>query len=139
MTGPTAVTERQAPPWVIVIFGASGDLAYRKLVPALHSLDCQGLLADNVQVLGVARSEFTDEAFRERLRDGVEKHGRLKPKVWIGFAERLTYLQGSYDDPETYRRLGERLEAFDREAGMDGNRLYHMALPPTVYPSRAAA
>jgi glucose-6-phosphate 1-dehydrogenase len=134
MTGPTAMTDRQAPACVIVIFGASGDLAYRKLVPALHSLDCQDLLADMVQVLGVGRSEFTDETFRERLRQGVEEHGRLKPKVWSDFAERLTYLQGSYDDPGTYRRLEERLEAFDRDAGTEGNRLYHMALPPNVYP-----
>lgn len=126
--------DRQAPPCVIIIFGASGDLTYRKLVPALHSLDCGGLLAENVHVLGVARSEFSDEGFREHLRQGVEEHGRLKPRVWSNFAQRLTYLQGSYDDPETYRRLGECLETLDREADTGGNRLYHMALPPTVYP-----
>ena len=81
-------------PAVIVIFGASGDLTRRKLVPALHSLSCGGLLPKATQVVGVARTPFTDTAFRERLYEGVEAYARLKPgttgacELWPLFAGR---------------------------------------------------
>ena len=121
----------------IVIFGASGDLAQRKLVPALHSLACEGLLAERVSVLGVARSEFTDESYRDHLYEGVEANSRRSPKaceLWSGFADRYSYLQGAYDDPETYRRLRERLEA---EEGSEtaSHRLFYLAVPPALYGS----
>jgi glucose-6-phosphate 1-dehydrogenase len=125
-------------PSTIVIFGASGDLTQRKLVPALHSLACEGVLPDQVRILGVARSEYSDEAFRDQLYEGVEAYARRKPAVcelWGGFADRHTYLQGDYDDAETYRRLAERLETFDREDGTQGNRLFYLAVPPVVYPT----
>lgn len=122
---------------VIVIFGASGDLTKRKLVPALHTMACEGLLPTKTQILGVARSEFTDESFRDYLYEGVEAYARFKPDIctqWSDFSGRHAYLSGSYDDPETYRRLGERLEALDREAGTQGNRLFYLATPPFLYP-----
>ena len=124
-------------PTVIVIFGASGDLTRRKLVPALHSLRCVGLLSPNTQVLGVARSDLTNETYRHQLYEGVTSHARLSPGVcelWPRFAERHTYLQGSYDDPETYRRLAERLVRFDAELGTPGNALFYLATPPVLYP-----
>jgi glucose-6-phosphate 1-dehydrogenase len=117
-------------PATIVIFGASGDLTQRKLVPALYSLDCDGLLPDTSQVLGVARSPLSDEEFRDRLFAGVQTYARLKPGIcalWPGFEHRVSYLAGGYDDPETYRRLAERLAASD-------NRLFYLATPPTLYP-----
>jgi glucose-6-phosphate 1-dehydrogenase len=114
----------------IIIFGASGDLTERKLIPALHSLDCDGLLPKNVKVLGVARSEYSDEEFRQKLREGVQKHGRLKPNVWENFSDRLFYMSGSYDDPQTYQRLKQRLDQ-DGEAGE--NALFYLAIPPAVY------
>jgi glucose-6-phosphate 1-dehydrogenase len=121
----------------VVIFGASGDLTQRKLVPALHSLGCEGLLPPTIRVLGVARSDLTDEAFRDRLYGGVTDYARLDPGVcelWSSFAGRLSYLAGGYDDPETYRRLGERLAQLDAEAGTSGNRLFYLATPPVLYP-----
>jgi glucose-6-phosphate 1-dehydrogenase len=123
-------------PATIVIFGASGDLTRRKLIPALHSLACEGLLPRATQVLGVARSKLTDEAFRERLYEGVLDHARLTPgqcELWSGFADRLTYLAGGYDDPETYHHLAERLAQLDAVAGAQ-NRLFYLSTPPTLYP-----
>ena len=130
--------QREPVPASIVIFGASGDLTRRKLVPALHTLSCEGLLHPNVQIVGVSRSEFTDEAFRERLREGMVEYARLSTGVcerWSRNAHRYTYLSGGYDDPETYRRLAERLDQIDQEKDTRGNVLFYMAIPPTLYPT----
>ena len=124
-------------PAVVVIFGASGDLTRRKLVPALHSLTCEGRIPPESRVIGVARSSLSDEAFTEELFQGVEAYARYHPGLcerWPLFEGRVSYLAGSYDDPETYRRLMERLAALDAEAGMAGNRLFYLATPPTLYP-----
>jgi len=121
----------------VVIFGASGDLTQRKLVPALHSLACEGLLPEGVRILGVARSAYSDEAYRARLYEGVEAYARRTPQtcqLWGGFADQHTYLQGSYDDPETYRQLAVRLKVWDSADGAPGNRLYYLAVPPALYP-----
>jgi glucose-6-phosphate 1-dehydrogenase len=124
-------------PAVIVIFGASGDLTQRKLVPALHTLACEGFLPESTRIVGVARSPLSDEEFRRRLYKGVLEYSRMQPGVcamWQDFAYRHTYLAGSYDDPETCRRLGKRLVELDAEAGTAGNRLFYLATPPVLYP-----
>ncbi len=121
---------------VIVIFGASGDLTQSKLIPALHSLACEGLLPKKTRILGVARTEYSDEDFREHLYEGVEENARLKPshcERWSDFAGRHSYLVGQYDEPETYRRLKERLEELDAEADTSGNRLFYLSTPPFLY------
>jgi len=131
-------TNSAAEPAAIVIFGASGDLTRRKLAPALHSLMCEGLLPEGSQIIGVARSPLTDEAFRDQLHQGVHEYARLRPEhcaMWSHFAERFSYLQGGYDDPETYRRLSEHLAGLDATAGTQGNRLFHLATPPLLYPT----
>lgn len=120
----------------LVIFGASGDLTYRKLIPALYSLDCEDvMLPDSLKVIGVARSDYNDAEFCNQLRKGVDRFGRLKPEMWEEFEHRLSYLQGEYDDPETYHRLIERIETLEREQGNLRNRLFYLAIPPTVYPT----
>jgi glucose-6-phosphate 1-dehydrogenase len=114
----------------IVIFGASGDLTQRKLVPALHSLACGELLHPATRVIGVARSDLSDSAFHDRLFEGVTDYARLAPDVcelWPNFSRRYSYLAGSYDDPETYRRLAQ----LDVEAS---NVLFYLATPPVLYP-----
>jgi len=124
-------------PSTIVIFGASGDLAQRKLVPALHSLACEGLLPPTTHVLGVARTPLADEAYRERLYEGVVEYARLTPGVcelWPRFAERHSYVVGSYDDAQTYRRLAARLAELDGGSGTQGNALFYLATPPALYP-----
>lgn len=130
-------TNSNVEPATIIIFGASGDLTRRKLIPALHSLGCEGLLPSSIHVLGVARSPLTDEAFRDRLYEGVVEYARLTPGVcelWPTFAGRHSYVAGNYDDPKTYNRLAEWLARLEAEAGTRRNRLFYLATPPVLYP-----
>lgn len=117
----------------IVIFGASGDLTYRKLIPALHSLACASRLPEVVKVLGVSRTNYSDQEFRDHLREGTDKYGRLSPSHWEGFKERLFYLPGLYDDPETYHQLEQRLRELYPENPGPGNILFYLAVPPQIY------
>ena len=99
-----ATTSTSADPCTVVIFGASGDLTQRKIVPALHSLSCEGLLDERTRIVGVARSPLTDEELRARLYEGVVEHARLEPSLcdlWPHFAHRITYIAGDYGDPDT--------------------------------------
>jgi glucose-6-phosphate 1-dehydrogenase len=124
-------------PATVVIFGGSGDLTQRKLVPALHTLACNGFLPEASRVIGVSRSELSDTDFRQQLYEGVEAYARLKPAVceqWPTFQKRVSYLAGSYGDRETYRRLAARLAQHDAESGTKGNRLFYLAIPPMLYP-----
>lgn len=128
--------DRSTEPCTIVIFGASGDLTHRKLIPALHSLDCERLLHPATRVLGVARSSIAPQAFNATLYEGVEAYARLKPwmcALWPRFSSRLDYLSGDYADEETYRRLAERLAVIAEESTSD-NVLYYLAVPPILYP-----
>jgi len=122
----------------IVIFGASGDLARRKLVPALHALACEvPSFANQVQIIGVARSELPLTALLTDYYEGVETYSRLDPRVcslWDGFRSRFSYIQGDYGDPGTYAQLCQQLERLEREQAMPPNRLFYLALPPQVYP-----
>lgn len=130
-------TSSNVEPATIIIFGASGDLTRRKLIPALHSLGCEGLLPGSIHVLGVARSPLTDEAFRDRLYEGVVEYARLTPGVcelWPTFAGRHSYIAGNYDDPRTYNRLAQWLARLDADAGTHRNRLFYLATPPVLYP-----
>jgi glucose-6-phosphate 1-dehydrogenase len=123
-------------PASIVIFGASGDLTRRKLVPALHTLACGGFLPGACHVLGVARSPLSDDEFRHELYAGVEVYARLAPGVcalWSNFEGCLSYMSGEYDDPETYRRLAERLASSGAQPGTRGNCLFYLATPPALY------
>ncbi len=127
---------QKADPAIIVIFGASGDLTQRKLVPALHSLACEELLHPQTRIVGVARSEFSAEGFHEHLYEGVADHARLEPDtcdLWQKFAERYTYISSGYDDAETYERLKEHLAELETEYEIGGNYLFYLATPPFLY------
>jgi glucose-6-phosphate 1-dehydrogenase len=122
---------------VLVIIGASGDLTQRKLMPAFHTLGCDGLLPAGTRVVGVARSHLSDEEFRRHLYEGVEEYAGHDPVIcreWRSFQGQVTYLAGEYDDPNTYRRLAETLDSLDAEVGTAGNRLFYLAVPPFLYP-----
>ena len=125
-------------PSAIVIFGASGDLTQRKLIPALYTLLCEGLLSPGVRVVGVARSEMDDDQFRAHLRDGMAQFAPHKnldlSDQWQKFADHFSYVQGGYDDADTYRRLGKHLEEIDANTYTEGNRLYYLSTPPSLYP-----
>ena len=137
MTHEPVPPDLAAQPAAIVILGASGDLTQRKLMPAIHSLGCDGLLPAGTQVLGVARSPMSEDEFRRHLYHGVEEYARHDPVIcrrWDGFQGRVGYLAGDYDRADTYRRLTERLARLDAEAGTQGNRLFYLAVPPSLYP-----
>ncbi|MGD9695841.1 MAG: glucose-6-phosphate dehydrogenase [Thermoleophilia bacterium] len=127
---------RAAPPAVIVIFGATGDLTQRKLLPGLYSLASQGLLPPETAIVGAARSPLGDDEFRERMRAGVESHGRLPldDAAWERFAAGLRYVSFAADDPEGYGRLRELLGDLDRTGGTSGNRLFYLATAPEFFP-----
>ena len=128
---------RVAPPCAVVIFGASGDLTARKLVPALYNLARAGVLPGEFAVIGVARSPLTDEEFRAALRDGAESAARGGPPqvpLWESFAASVGYVAGAYDDPNTYEVLRKRLHDLDETHGTAGNRLFYLATPPNLFP-----
>ena len=123
-----------ADPCVVVIFGATGDLMKRKLMPALCKLLEQGCL-ESVRVLGVGRSEMTDEAFQTFAREAVdnaEQIEHLDEQQWSEFAERLHYLSGELDNEETYRHIAARLEELASE-GASRNHLFYFATPPSLF------
>ena len=105
--------DRPAPPAVFVIFGASGDLTSRKLMPAIERLALRRLLPPGFAVVGVARTEMNDDDFRERMKELVEKGGGGGPEarhVWESFVGGFRYVAGDYDSPDTFDRLKEVLE-----------------------------
>ncbi len=132
---------RRSPPATIVIFGASGDLTQRKLVPALHTLSCRRLLSSETRVIGIARDDYSDEFFRDVLYDGIVRHSRAAsgPKdvceLWSDYAQNYSYMIGDLSDPETYRRLRDRLERDGAGSGEEGrgNVLFYTAVPPSLY------
>src|SRR4051812_14620110 len=126
--------KRTPEPCIVTIFGASGDLTARKLFPALYALAYRRLLPDAFAVVGSARSEMSDEEFREAMRDAVEKHGRdeLRDDVWNWLAERTSYVPTEFSDDEGEDRLASRLAEIDKERETDGNRVYYLAVPPAA-------
>ncbi len=126
--------EQVQEPAVIVIFGASGDLTRRKLFPSLFALYRNGLLPENVCIVGASRSEYSHEEFREIMRRSVEPESGGQPENWAGLARRLFYNPVSYDDPESFTGLNRFLEGLDSSYATRGNRIFYLAVPPTVYP-----
>jgi glucose-6-phosphate 1-dehydrogenase len=130
-----ATTARPADPCALVIFGASGDLTHRLLVPALYNLAAAGLLSDAFALVGVARSESSSEAFREDLAKSLPKFATRK--VDKAVAEKLlscvAYVQGDPDDPKTYDKIGQELTRIEGERKTGGNRLFYLATPPAGF------
>ncbi len=121
---------------VAVIFGATGDLTRRKLVPALFHLACIGCTSNQFMVLGVARNELSQEVFREQIRKGLteSKDGKLSDADWQRLAPRLHYLSGELDDPGTYNKLRARLAELEADGDTGSNRLFYFATPPSLAP-----
>jgi glucose-6-phosphate 1-dehydrogenase len=128
---------RRGPPVTLVIFGASGDLTHRKLIPALFDLSESGLLAPNFTVVGFGRSPLSDDDFRTSLYEGARmfsRHTPISAATWRKFSQALHYQPGHFDDPASYRRLGQRLDDIDRAHATQGNRLFYLATPPDLFP-----
>jgi glucose-6-phosphate 1-dehydrogenase len=129
----TIAETHPVPPCTIVIFGASGDLAARKLLPALYNLEhCgRGAIPSRSAILGFARREMSLEAFRAKAREAAERYSRLKidEPCWSRFAENLDYMSG-LDRPEGFASLRSRLEEIEKARGLPPNRIYYLSLPP---------
>ena len=122
-------------PLTLVIFGGGGDLAHRKLLPALYNLYVDGLLPPRFAVVGVGRAEQTDASYRDFARDGVAHFSRRPPDeaVWGTFAESLFHVTAAFDDPKAFAPLGSRLDVIEHERGLQGNRIYYLAVPPSMF------
>ncbi|MDQ6784603.1 MAG: glucose-6-phosphate dehydrogenase [Actinomycetota bacterium] len=124
-------TTRKSPPCVLVIFGASGDLTRRKLLPALRRLASQNRLADELTLVGVGRTPMSGDEFRQLCEvaagAGAENAG------WGSLLSSAHYVSGGYDDPATYHKVAEVAERSDHSGGTDGNRLHYLATPPQLF------
>ncbi len=121
---------------VMVVFGASGDLTKRLLMPALYNLACEGLLPKRFALLGVAMDELTTDAFRARMSEHIRQFSTRKQfdeDVWADFVRRLHYCPGSFYDGATFVRIADRVAALDAEWEADGNVLYYFAVPPSLF------
>jgi len=127
---------RRAPdPCILVIFGASGDLTKRKLFPALYSMAFRRLLPERFAVVGVARSEESDNDFRERMKEAVQEFARdeFRDDVWEVLADGMRYVATDFADEAGEDRLAQTLTELDEERGTGGNRVYYLAIPPAVF------
>lgn len=117
----------------IVIFGASGDLTHRKLIPALYNLYKIGRLSENFSVLGVARSELNDETFREKMREALINNEETTPSTLDAFCSHLYYQAVNTSDAQDYGKLVPRLDELHDKYQTCGNTLYYMSTPPSLY------
>src|SRR6476620_8704086 len=122
-------------PCAIVIFGATGDLTHRKLVPALYNIAADGEMPPAVAVIGFARRPKTDDEFRQEMEEATRKFSRqtVRDEIWDGFAKSLFYHQSEFGDEAGYEKLAERLDRLDKESGTRGNRLFYFAASPDQF------
>jgi len=133
---PSAGPTKRPHACVLVIFGASGDLTKRKLIPALYNLALENRLPERFAVVGYARSEMSDNVFREKMRDAVKEFSRTglaNESVWEQFAATLYYVRGGYEQNDGFRRLKELVEGFDRGSRVLPARVFYLATPPDAY------
>src|SRR5216110_3897729 len=124
------ISARAVPqPCTIVIFGATGDLTNRKLIPALYNLAADGDLPPAVAIVGFARREKNDEQFRAELEEATRKFSRqaVRDEIWKTFAQSIFYHQSEFGDETGYKRLAKRLDEIDKNHGTRGNRLFYFA------------
>jgi len=124
------------PPTALVIFGATGDLAHRKLLPALYNLAHEGALPERFELVGVARREKGKEDFRGEAQSSIREFSRRPPseEVLNGLLDHVYYIPANFDDPEGYRALAEKLDKLDEQAGQPLNRDYYLSTAPEFFP-----
>src|SRR5438045_3786179 len=122
-------------PCSVVIFGATGDLTHRKLIPALYNLAADGELPPAVAVVGVARRDKPDDGFRKELGEAVRKFSRqtVRDEIWNTFSQGIFYHRTEFHDLNGYETLAERLAQLDKERGTRGNRLFYLAVAPDQF------
>jgi glucose-6-phosphate 1-dehydrogenase len=123
-------------PTTLVIFGGTGDLAKRKLLPAIYNLAHEGSLPERFNLIGSSRSDMSDEQYRELARESIREFSRRQPseEVLGKLLERVRYVPGSFDDDSVYERLSEYAKEWDDEAGIPFNRVYYLSTAPAFFP-----
>jgi glucose-6-phosphate 1-dehydrogenase len=123
-------------PTTMVIFGGTGDLAKRKLLPAIYNLAHEGALPERFNLIGVSRSDIPHEDYREMARESIAQFSRRPPdeQVLAKLIERIRYVPGTFDDDAVYRRVDEEAKAFDDEGGIPFNRLFYLSTAPAFFP-----
>jgi glucose-6-phosphate 1-dehydrogenase len=127
---------RIAGPCGVVIFGVTGDLARKKLMPAIYDLANRGLLPPSFALIGFARRDWTDEDFGQIVHDAVKAHSRtpFRQVVWDRLAEGFRFVPGTFDDDAAFTRLAETLDKLDAERGTGGNHAFYLSIPPKAFP-----
>ena len=130
-----------ADPCTVILFGASGDLAKRKVIPAMFDLAQHNSLGERYAIIGFARTQMTDESFRTTIGEAaktISEVGPIEPAKWNEFSSNLYYSAGEYGNPDSYTQLAKRLAEIDKEKNLGGNRLFYLSTPPEVYPDIVA-
>ena len=124
-------------PCSIVIFGATGDLTHRKLVPALYNLAADGELPPGVVIVGFARRDKSDDDFRREIEESTRKFSRqpVRDEIWNAFAQSIFYHRSEFGDEAGYEQLAKRLDELDKSHGTRGNRLFYLAAGPDQFES----
>jgi len=128
--------EKTADPCIIVIFGATGDLTARKLVPALYNLALEGRLPTHFACVGFARRPKTHDQFRNEMVAAVNRFSRIKPvdpEIWQNFSEQIFYHQAEFHEDEGYQQLGQLLSDLDKRLGTKGNRVFYLSTQPSFF------
>ncbi len=127
---------RIAGPCGVVIFGVTGDLSRKKLMPAIYDLANRGLLPPTFSLIGFARREWADQDFGAIVEEAVRQHARtpFRQEVWDRLAEGFRFVQGSFDDDASFAKLAETLEKLDAERGTGGNHAFYLSIPPKAFP-----
>jgi glucose-6-phosphate 1-dehydrogenase len=135
------VEERLPPPSTLVLFGATGDLSARKLLPAVYDLLADGRLPERFRIVGVAREGHDEASFRRRVRDAIEAHARhdLDPALWDALEPRIGVVTGQFGGEQLYRDLAARLDEDDREDGGPAQRIFYLAVAPSFFGGIATA
>lgn len=134
MSATFMAAERVPDPCVLVIFGASGDLSQRKLVPAIWHLNRQGRLPAAFALVGMGRRAMDDAGFRDQMRTALlEFVGNIDPEALHAFLAKLYYICGAPNEPDTFARLSAQLDRIDRKHGTGGNRCFYCSVPPQIY------
>jgi glucose-6-phosphate 1-dehydrogenase len=124
-------------PCAVVLFGASGDLAKRKVIPAMFDLAAHNSLGERYAIIGFARTVMNDDSFRATVGEaakGISEVGPIDPAEWDEFASNLYYISGDYSDSQAYTNLAKRLTELEASKQLGGNRLFYLSTPPEVYP-----
>ncbi|WP_141918721.1 glucose-6-phosphate dehydrogenase [Klugiella xanthotipulae] len=127
---------RIAGPSALVIFGVTGDLSRKKLMPAVYDLANRGLLPPGFALVGFARRDWADEDFEKVVHEAVQEHSRtpFNEDVWAQLRRGIRFVQGEFDDPQAFERLRSTLDELDRERGTMGNHAFYLSIPPRSFP-----